>query len=454
MLKKWMRIWTGILLLFGMLAGQPRVLAAADEFEQAQLEYLSALASMAAYNDQLNLVVRAALQDNGWQVQGFRMETEDVDGRFFLVSRDLPGQRLYLLAVPGTEGKKDIRIDMRFSKILFAGNDPDSFAKAVEKKDVTSRDPLVHRGFEQYTRTTFFTAGKSGVIPGVRIQQELAAAPGEKLYLTGHSLGGAAVTLLAARLTAMGVPAEQLQVTTFGAPAVGNASFARQYGDALSLERIVIGGDPVNQLLQSLPAGYAQFGRKVVWQQQGPVNQFEHYMVVYLDAALRNYYDTRFRLGKQREDARLLRGVPACPAAVYVAPLQFSLPEELEKDAPYMRAALEDMLAARLQKTVFAPPAVTSLTAACRAAKKQGCSYVLQATCSGAKFRQQRENYRLTMEEALYDTDGNMLTMQMNSTDTSSMTPIEAMLYNQLRGQENREAALTGKVSEKNETQR
>ena len=34
------------------------------------------------------------------------------------------------------------------------------------------------------------------------------------------------------------------------------------------------------------------------------------------------------------------------------------------------------------------------------------------------------------------------------------MTPIEAMLYNQLRGQENREAALTGKVSEKNETQR
>ena len=147
MLKKWMRIWTGIFLLLGMLAGQPRVLAAADEFEQAQLEYLSALASMAAYNDQLNLVVRAALQDNGWQVQGFRMETEDVDGRFFLVSRDLPGQRLYLLAVPGTEGKKDIRIDMRFSKILFAGNDPDSFAKAVEKKDVTSRDPLVHRGF-------------------------------------------------------------------------------------------------------------------------------------------------------------------------------------------------------------------------------------------------------------------------------------------------------------------
>ena len=100
MLKKWMRIWTGIFLLLGMLAGQPRVSAAADEIEQAQLEYLSALASMAAYNDQLNLVVRAALQDNGWQVQGFRMETEDVDGRFFLVSRDLPGQRLYLLAVP------------------------------------------------------------------------------------------------------------------------------------------------------------------------------------------------------------------------------------------------------------------------------------------------------------------------------------------------------------------
>ena len=443
MLKKWL----GMFLLLGIfLTAMPRgMAAAADEFEQAQLDYMSALAAMASYDDRLNLVVRSELEANGWTVRGFQLETDAADGRFFVVSHEGPGQPIYLLAVPGTEKKKDIQVDMRFSKVLFAGQDPASFAEAVSQQQTTSRDPLVHKGFEQYTHTAFFTPGESGIVPGQRIQQELLAAPGKKLYITGHSLGGAVAVLLAARLTAMGVPAKQLQVVTFGAPAVGNATFARQYGDALTVERIVMDRDPVNQLLQSISGGYAQFGKKVNWQRRDKAEHFEHYMVVYLDAALRNYYDVCWRLGKRREDAALLRGTPPCQTAVYVAPMNFSLDDEIRGDIPYMRAALQDMLAARIQRVVFGSGSRTSLAAACAEAKKQGCSYVLLEDFNGVRLKKERWNFRLTMEEMLYDTEGRLLTMQTNSVDTSSMTPIEAMLYNQIRGRESRETILMEK---------
>lgn len=438
----------GIFLLLGMLLiGQSRGMAAAadGEFQRAQLEYMSALTAMASYNDRLNLVVRSELEAYGWDVQGFRMETAAADGRFFLVSRETAGQRIYLLAIPGTERKKDVQVDMRFSKVLFGGTEPDSFARAVEQKEATAKDPQVHRGFDQYTRTAFFTKDKNGVIPGQRIQQELAAAPGEKLYITGHSLGGAVAVLLAARLTAMGVPASQLDVITFGAPAVGNAAFARQFGEKLSLERIVMDRDPVNQLLQSLPNGYVQFGDKIAWPRRDSAEHFPHYMVVYLDGALRNYYDTCWRLGKGRQDASLLQGKPACQASVYVAPMKFSLDEAIQEAEPYMRAALQDLLAGRIRQVVFGSGNRASLAETCAEAKKQGCQYVVLEDFSGARFKKERWNFRMTMEEMIYDTEGNLLTMQTNSVDTSSMTPIEALLYDQARGRESREQALTGK---------
>ena len=46
--------------------------------------------------------------------------------------------------------------------------------------------------------------------------------PESKVDLAGHSLGGAAVTLLAARLTDLGVKSEQIEVITFGAPTAGS----------------------------------------------------------------------------------------------------------------------------------------------------------------------------------------------------------------------------------------
>lgn len=61
----------------------------------------------------------------------------------------------------------------------------------------------------------------------------LPSVAGKPLWLTGHSLGGALAVLLAARMTLLeGRPVQGLY--TFGQPRVGNRTFARVLGEALS----------------------------------------------------------------------------------------------------------------------------------------------------------------------------------------------------------------------------
>lgn len=65
--------------------------------------------------------------------------------------------------------------------------------------------------------------------------------PGHALWLTGHSLGGALATLAAADFKGQGRPVQQ--VMTFGAPRVGDATFAQAY--QLPTIRFVNHHDPV-----------------------------------------------------------------------------------------------------------------------------------------------------------------------------------------------------------------
>ena len=125
---------------------------------------------------------------------------------------------------------------------------------------------------------------------GEYIAAELKKDPSRKLYITGHSLGGAAATLAAARLSDLGVAPGQLEVITFGAPAVGNDSFARHYEHNFQLTRVTMAGDPVNKVLQSLTGGFVQFGQRVEWRSKLS-ERFPHGMAVYLDEAYRHYVD-------------------------------------------------------------------------------------------------------------------------------------------------------------------
>ena len=158
-------------------------------------------------------------------------------------------------------------------------------------------------------------------------------------------------TVSAARLADMGVPAEQLIVTTFGSPAVGNAAFVRTYEGKFTLYRVVMSGDPMKNLLAA-PLGFRQFGERIAWTPARSVAAFPHAMTVYVDAAIRQLYDAYggdsaflFLMGQpNRAEGR----------TVYVAPIEAALDDSLAEDAPYMKAVLRDALHVRNASVVFA----------------------------------------------------------------------------------------------------
>ena len=57
----------------------------------------------------------------------------------------------------------------------------------------------------------------------------------------------------------------------------------------------------------------------------------------------------------------------------------------------------------------------------------------------GTRIKNEPYNFRLRMDEELYDVKGNLLTMQSTSTTAKNLTPIEGMLYLQYAGREQRE---------------
>jgi len=81
----------------------------------------------------------------------------------------------------------------------------------------------VHRGFYNALSTIY---------QSVRNQVRATRTNNQKVFLTGHSLGGALATLCAFRLQKVGSVGVD-GVYTFGAPRVGDLDFANQYNDIL-----------------------------------------------------------------------------------------------------------------------------------------------------------------------------------------------------------------------------
>lgn len=106
------------------------------------------------------------------------------------------------------------------------------------------------------------------------------------LYITGHSLGAALATLMAARLAqdkVYGVHA----VHTFGSPRVGDAEFARAYEAALGhcTFRVVNGED----LVTRVPPGalhYEHVGQVVYFDTDGRMHLDASFWDRFLDAVI------------------------------------------------------------------------------------------------------------------------------------------------------------------------
>jgi len=97
------------------------------------------------------------------------------------------------------------------------------------------------------------------------LQTRLARLPGARVFAVGHSLGGAAATLVSYNLVRMGVvPASAITVYTYGQPRTGNTAFAMAYNKLLpNTWRVVNHADIVPHIPPALLTDYYSTGTLV-----------------------------------------------------------------------------------------------------------------------------------------------------------------------------------------------
>lgn len=143
--------------------------------------------------------VRNAVDQWGFELAHFFENVQACQG-FLAISKD---KKIAVLAFRGTEKKlEDWKTDAEF-----------------KLTDSPTKIGQSHEGF---------TTQLALVYPGLVTELKKRLQPDTLLYLTGHSLGAALATLMAARLAAdktCGV----CSVHTFGSPRVGDPAFSRQY---------------------------------------------------------------------------------------------------------------------------------------------------------------------------------------------------------------------------------
>lgn len=395
-----------------------------EEYKEAYNLYIAAAASAAAYSGRLGELANRYLEQDGWQIDHY-VQAQGRTGARYLIARK-KGVPYYLAAIVGTENDKDIEIDLKFDQVYFAGSDEEEFADNAAKKEVPATEPKVHRGFHQFIQAGLFAVLRNPHQASLSLPDLLLSDPAGKLYITGHSLGGAAATLAGARLLSAGIRPEQVEVITFGAPAVGNEAFAAKFGSTLRLTRVVNSGDMVAGVLQTLVGGYRQFGQEIKWQPPATVGD-AHQLIGYIDTAIKNYYDKR-RLAVASgmplpapPDGRQLN-----PGRVYITPIVNNLPGSLTADFVYMQEALQDEYQQTLSDYITADNQADWR----ESARAAGCRWAIVSDISAIRVKQNKNTYYITLTQTVYDvTTGAVAATAIFSTATNNLTPLEAFIH-------------------------
>ena len=318
-----------------------------EDYREAQLQYLTAVASFASYPGADGDIAAAIMRRDGWLIIPCVENDETAQAVFLLAWKTVKGLPTeYLMAIAGTHNTEGVKLAFKADKAYFAGRTLKEFAdNANKKRDLPPKAPMVHRGFHQYVQTALATDVQppEGAVAGRKLNELLLDHPDWKVYLTGHSAGGSAAALLAARLIDMGIKPNQLKVLTFAAPAVGNAAFAEKYSPALDVTRVVVAGDPIPDALQRIAGGFQQFGREIRWKIDGYTFDEKHYPYIYLDCAIKNYYDKRL-IAMKSATTNLAPGEQPVQEGkrLYIAAIHNNLPQNLNGEFPYMREVLLD----------------------------------------------------------------------------------------------------------------
>jgi hypothetical protein len=401
---------------------------AKEDYDQAYKIYIAAGACMSAYSDRYGQMANKYLEQEGWHVDHYEKIGNSVDARFLLAKKmSDQGQPMFVLAFVGTENIKDMQANLKWDKVYFGGTNLEEFADNAARQGVPNSEPKVHRGFHEFVQAGLAVKTQLDDGEPKNLAEILSTNQERKIYLVGHSRGGAAATLAAARLISMGVKPEQIEIINFGAPAVGNAAFAARFEPVLNLTRIVISGDPVTGVLQALVGGYKQFGREIMW--DNPVSDQPHDMADYADLALKRYYDARLKAVQAG-----IISLPTKAAAgagggrVYVAPLKNSLQGPQAKEFWYFEQALQDEFRRVLPEYVFADH--SAVDNSLKRAALAGCKWLVVPEVSGYQMKDERNVYFISLLQTVYDVKtGDIVKTGLFSTGTYSMTPLEAFVH-------------------------
>ena len=388
--------------------------AAADKLDAAEIRLTCAICSLGAYSGDESYLLRSMLSTRGWTIEKLSKKNSLADAKAFLVSKG----NVKILAVAGTESLKDVEVDFRAGRVPLNDDVP---------IDVSVKRPgdkiFVHRGFRDYADVVL----SDGLFE--RLQTSLNANPDEKLYLTGHSLGGSVAIVMGLRLIDAGVDKNRFAVVTFGSMAVGSKALAKTYEDKLDLTRVVMKGDNLKKTTRAL--GFADFGDVIKCESAATNDLYEHKMAVYLDSAIRDYYDAGGTFQHEATDK--------IAAQVYVAPVLFDKSQFRKSDAKLIVNAINDSLTNHFAQPIFAEPRSRAVKPKdfvepefdefIDAARESGCRYVLIRILSAKKIRDARSGERLvTLEEMIFDANGFPLSMQTSGASTENLTLLEAAI--------------------------
>ena len=392
--------------------------ATSSELEDAEIRMICAICSMGAYSDDESHLMTSLITERGWKIETLSQKNNRANAKAYLVTKG----NIKVLTVTGTESLKDVEVDLRVGRVrLNEDNVADPKAK------ITNDEIFLHRGFRDYTDTFL----GDGLIES--LITSLKANPNEKLYLTGHSLGGAVATISAIRLIDAGIPKDRIKVITFAAPAVGSQALANAYEDKIDLTRILMKGDAIKKSLQKF--GYVQFGKVLEYERsEASSKHFEHQMSVYLDCAIHDYLKAG---GNFRHEAKNKISAP-----IYVAPILFVKDTFPASETDFIFDTLNDGLTNQFSNLTFAADKSLEITDKSilegdfgefvDAAKEHGCKYILVRVFSAKKIRTVfSAGRRVTLEELILDDEGLTLSMNTAGATTNTLTIFEAALFAQ-----------------------
>ncbi len=398
--------------------------ASAADFDKETEQLICALSSTAAYNYESGDLAKRFFEVRGWKVNVFESPSEKIQVKMhFMNYEDAAGNITRVFFVTGTEDLKDVGIDVKIKPVPFKDSD--------EKI-------LVHRGFRDYADAAL----SEGILDF--LVEYIKNHPNEKIYITGHSLGGAISMMIAARLVDAGADMSKIKVITFGAPAVGNKAFADFYQDKINLTRIVMDSDPIDVSLKIF--GYAHFGEVVKYQQVESSTQYSHSIALYLDSALRNFYDAELNFDFQNK----------IETPIYIAPIKIVQKSFTPVNEKYIKAILRDGYLSRFTNVTFAEPNFEEIKKAADfsysvkeyvdAAKKSGCKYIIVPLIHTKSVRESKQRAtRVLFEEIICDAQGHLLSMNTSGMTTAEVTILDAAFFGQEFLREDREKTLSEK---------